>query len=299
MAYPNVFITIAPAEWRFPLHFALFQHWKHGEAYQHPQDLSKIQGLLTLHIHSVLTAVVEGFLRDKQRFDEMYEYVIRVEFQERGTLHLHVAAWAILHDHMDLRGNSQEGRWSEFIRVLSSYGFDHIDVQYGEGFLNYINGYTTKASDAMDFRLDQHAMPDASHQWRTCYRLLCNQVMCVPEIMAKIASLPLMVRSFHVEPVVAPTPKKDRDMAHTESGRQYLAYLAHWCGVGTMPLRVVSLSFMEWMRKYTHGAAGPPGWKWREVSEDLSIDLSIARGMHRRIDLSVCLPVDPSIGSTG
>ena len=43
MAYPNVFITIAPAEWRFPLHYALFQQWKHGEAYHHPQDLSKIQ----------------------------------------------------------------------------------------------------------------------------------------------------------------------------------------------------------------------------------------------------------------
>ena len=85
MAYPNVFITIAPAEWRFPLHYGLFQHWKHGEAYQHPQDLSKVQGLLTLHIHNVLTSVVEGFLKDKQRFDEMYEYVVRVEFQEMGN----------------------------------------------------------------------------------------------------------------------------------------------------------------------------------------------------------------------
>ena len=299
LAYPNVFITIAPAEWRFPLHYAIFQQWKHPEGHAHPQDLSRVQGLLTMHLHNVLTVVMSDLLRDQRWFEEVYEHVIRIEFQERGTLHLHVALWALLYDHVDLRGNSQEGRWSDFIRVLSSYGFDHIDVQYGEGFLNYINGYTSKASDAMDFRLDQHTMPGASHQWRTCYRLLCKQVICVPEIMATIASLPLMVRSFHVDPVVAPTPKKNRAMALTESGRQYLAYMQHWCGTGTMPLRVVSLSFMEWMRKYTHGAAGPLGWKWREVSEDLSIDLSIDRGMHRRIDLSVCLPVDPSIGSTG
>ena len=239
MAYPNVFITIAPAEWRFPLHYELFQFWKHPEAYQHPRDLSRVQGLLTMHLHNVLTAVLPGVLKDKEWFDEVYEYVIRVELQERGTLHLHIALWAILYEHVDLRGNSAEGRWSDFIRMLCSYGFDHIDVQYGEGFLNYINGYTVKASDAMDFRLDQHTMPGESHQWRTCYRLLCKQVVCVPEIMAKVASLPLMIRSFHVEPVVAPTPKKDRSMAHTESGRQYLAYLEHWCGTGSMPLRVV------------------------------------------------------------
>ena len=72
--------------------------------------------------------------------------------------------------------------------------------------------------------------------------LFLHQVICVPEIMAKIASLALMIRSFQVEPIVAPTPKKDRAMAHTQSGRQYLAYLHHWCGEGTMPLRVVSLS---------------------------------------------------------
>ena len=109
--------------------------------------------------------------------------------------------------------------------MLSSYGFDTIDVQYGEGFLNYINGYTSKASDAMDFRLDQHAMPDASAQWRTCYRLLCKQVTCVPEIMAKIASLPLVIRSFNVEPVATPTPKRDKYMSVTQARRQHVAYL--------------------------------------------------------------------------
>ena len=129
-------------------------------------------------------------------------------------------------------------------------------MQYGEGFLNYINGYTAKASDAMDFRLDQHTASEVSYQWRMCYRLLCKQVVCVPEIMAKFASLPLMIRSFQVEPLVAPTPNRGRTMAHTEGGRQYQAYLKHWCGESVMSLRVVSLSFINWKRKYTHGATG-------------------------------------------
>ena len=123
--------------------------------------------------------------------------------------------------------------------MLCSYGFDHIDVQYGEGILSSINGYVSKASDAMNVRLDQHSLPDASAQWRTCCRLLRKQVTCVPEIMAKIASLPLMIRSFNVEPIVAPTPKSGKDLSLTQTGRQYQAYLEHWCGHGSMPLRMV------------------------------------------------------------
>ena len=81
-----------------------------------------------MHLHNVLTEVIGGILKDKQWFDEVYEYATRVEFQQRGTLHLHIAAWAIVRDDVDLRGNSAEGRWSSFVRMLSSYGLDHNDV---------------------------------------------------------------------------------------------------------------------------------------------------------------------------
>ena len=36
LAYPNVFITIAPAEWRFPLHQAIFDRWKHVRGSRSP-----------------------------------------------------------------------------------------------------------------------------------------------------------------------------------------------------------------------------------------------------------------------
>ena len=35
----------------------------------------------------------------------------------------------------------------------------HIDVQWTTGRLNYINGYTTKAQDSMDFRFDSETGP--------------------------------------------------------------------------------------------------------------------------------------------
>ena len=50
LAYPNVFITIAPAEWVFPIHFPLFHAWKKpADCPTHPRNLSDLQGPLTLH----------------------------------------------------------------------------------------------------------------------------------------------------------------------------------------------------------------------------------------------------------
>jgi len=228
---------------------------------------------MTMHLHNVLISFLIGMLADTVWFEKVFEYVIRVEFQQRGTLHLHLALWAFTYPHQDLRGNSKEKRFSPFIRMLCSYGFDHVDVQYGEGFLNYINGYTAKASDAMNFRLDQHTTPGASHQWRTCYRLLCKHVMCVPEIMARFASLPLMVRSFHVEALVAPIPRKDRDMTQTLAGRRYLAYLKLWGGDGSIPLLTITSSFLQWCRKHTLGAEGP---RLRHSDRTLAIGVRFA-----------------------
>ena len=112
-------------------------------------------------------------------FSHIFEHVIRFEFQGRGTLHIHIALWAIVAAGQELRGTSGQTT-SEFIRFLEREGFASIDVQYGEGFLNYINGYTAKASDALDFRLKEHLAKDGSHRWRMTYRLMCKQALCAP-----------------------------------------------------------------------------------------------------------------------
>ena len=97
LAYPNVFITIAPAEWEFPLHIPLFHAWKKPVDFPtNPRDLSDVQGPLTLHIYNVLMAVVTQLLGSDEFFDKVWEHVIRGEFQGRGTLHIHIALWAIV-----------------------------------------------------------------------------------------------------------------------------------------------------------------------------------------------------------
>ena len=85
----------------------------------------------------------------------MANYVLRVEFQGRGTLHVHCALWAVLYPNKDLRGTTGKRHDSPLVRYLTELGFESIDVQYGEGYLNYINGYVAKASDAMDFRIQE------------------------------------------------------------------------------------------------------------------------------------------------
>ena len=73
---------------------------------------------------------------------------------------MHIAAWAICYDEVDLRGTTGKYHQSPLISYLEGLGFQSIDVQYGVGFLNYINGYTSKSMDALDFRMTEHVDMD-------------------------------------------------------------------------------------------------------------------------------------------
>ena len=91
---PNLFFTVAPAEWKFPLH--------DGVLGEHKQDgaLSDVQSLVTLHVYQCMAEIIKKVLLSKQLanhvvtgIDEVYDYSMRFEFQSRGTLHVHVVAW--------------------------------------------------------------------------------------------------------------------------------------------------------------------------------------------------------------
>ena len=58
--------------------------------------MTDFQGPMTLDIYRVLMETMQELLVSNEFFDEIYEYAIRVEFQGRGTLHIHVVAWAII-----------------------------------------------------------------------------------------------------------------------------------------------------------------------------------------------------------
>ena len=88
----------------------------------------------------------------------------------------------------------------------------HIDVQW-KGRLNYINGYTTKSHDAMDFRLgSEFTDSPANDRWPTTYRLLCRKTVCIPEVALWFHEAEPMVRSFRIwkwyAPIAWPCDKK-------------------------------------------------------------------------------------------
>ena len=248
LAYPNVFITIAPAEWVFPIHFPLFHAWKKpADCPTHPRNLSDLQGPLTLHIYNVLMAVVTQLLSADEFFEKVWEHVIRVEFQGRGTLHIHIALWAMVRSAVDLRGRTGQSHNSPLIHFLESIGFQRVDVQYGEGFLNYINGYTAKCSDSLDFRLNEHVRQGENSKWRMAYRMLCKYSPCIPEVFCHFASLPLMKRSFQIDVVFAPIQRVDTDMDSNNSLLLYKAYLdSHQ--LGGCSFYEVHAAFLDWCR---------------------------------------------------
>ena len=99
---------------------------------------------MTLDLYRKLVETMKDLLNTKDQanefFEEVHDYCIRVEFHGRGTLHIHVVAWAILHTGVEIAGNVVKKRWSPFE--------SNVDVAIG-AYHNYISGYISKASDAM------------------------------------------------------------------------------------------------------------------------------------------------------
>jgi len=248
LAYPNVFLTIAPCEWKFPLLYALFEQHKFPRDGPKFERLSELGGPLALHLYNVLHVVVQGLMKSTEFWRSIENYVLRVEFQGRGTLHVHIALWALLHPDIDLRGTTGQATDSRLLAYLTSLGFESIDIQYGEGYLNYINGYLGKASDALDFRLREHLRAGESHRWRMTYRILCKSSPCVPEIYVDWSGLPLIRRSFQVAEVYPPVPRPNMDLRQNDSYKLYAHYLKS--AVETDGVQRLSCSFLVYARRF-------------------------------------------------
>ena len=139
-------------------------------------------------------------------FEKVAEYVIRTEFQGMGTLHVHIAMWALLRD-LSIAGTSGKVHHSDLIKLLESHGFSTVDIQIGSGHLNYIIGYTAKAHDSLDFRVSELASAGGNSRWKMTYRLLCKSSPCVPEVYCDFAGLQMMQRSFYKDKLFAIVPK--------------------------------------------------------------------------------------------
>ena len=86
--YPNIFVTIAPSEERVRKHTGMFA------GYTTNDRLGSATGPLCLHLDTVFKKQLPGL--PSPFFGHIYEWALRVEFQGRGTLHVHLAMWALL-----------------------------------------------------------------------------------------------------------------------------------------------------------------------------------------------------------
>ena len=126
--------------------------------------------------------------------------------------------------HERVRGQQATSPFHAYMEKLFNC---HVDVQWTTGRLNYINGYTTKAQDSMDFRLDNTNTEghDKHARWLTVYRLLCKKTVCIPEVALWFYEAEPMVRNFRIGKCYAPAPWAD-DRKSNDSERLYECYLA-------------------------------------------------------------------------
>ena len=188
-AFPNFFLTIAPAEWRFPLPYFLVPY---------KQCLFACAYILALHMYYLVRCFWK-FLSNKwgHRYFVVFEYVMKTEYQGRGTPHWHIAAWISCFGVLDgLRGRTGTAVVSAFVQFLAFVFCCEIDVQIGNGRLNYINGYVSKDHDSVDVGLGEYVQKNATSPWLAAYRLLSKSSPCIPEVAIRMAQLSEFERSY-------------------------------------------------------------------------------------------------------
>ena len=256
---PNLFFTIAPAEWKFVLNAGM-QEWR-----RRTNTLSDGQAVTTLHMYNAIGAILQDtFLRRGQRakgdplfdagVDEVHEWSLRWEYQGRGTLHAHVVAWVTYSEArvgfggpQSLSGKSSDrpADKSLLVQYLEGLFNASVDVQCGGGsacLLRYVAGYVSKASDALAFKSKEW---QGQSTWRQTYRLLCKRAPLQPEMAIEFAGLPLMKASFRGETIYAPIPGSQ---AKNSSRDQYAGFLKRAACVDS--LLGEKQCFLEWAREH-------------------------------------------------
>ena len=120
---------------------------------------------------------------DGKFFKSVDDYCIRVEFQGRGTLHVHACVWATFQDEHEgtfqgkhlMQGTSKSGRTSKLVEHLECMFNASVDVQVDDGtghaLLAYVTGYASKASDSLQFKSQEYAAKVGQcNKWLCTYR---------------------------------------------------------------------------------------------------------------------------------
>ena len=248
--FPNLFATVGPAEWSFPLHAAVF-----ADDAERAESPSGNQAVLTLHIYNALKAFFEDLFSDSGQLAELGiakvdEWVLRFEFQKRGTVHVHVLAWVLYlegRSGAELNGRSGEEHDSPLVELLERWFSSSADVQASVGsacLLRYVAGYVSKSHDSLNFSRDakEHGgSGDKRSRWLQVFRMLRKRCLMWQEISLDMAGLPLLRASFTGERVYAPIPGS---AAQNRSRFTYQAFLDAKAESSRC------MSYIQWVRKY-------------------------------------------------
>ena len=234
--FPSVFLTIAPAEWKFPLHVPVIAGW----------PLSQAQIFLTLHFYTCLKEGLEKLMRGEfpsatTGLGAITDWVFRFEFQSRGTLHVHVLVWAeIVKPAAELSGRTGKAHNSTLVKLLEDLFSSSVDVQIthtSQCLLQYVAGYVSKASDALPLAQTQDQGTSA---WRHVYRLLSKSLPLWQELALELAGKHLIVSSFaglHIHLILPGHGGRGK------SGLLYQAYLRRTSGL--------DLAYFTWLRGHS------------------------------------------------
>ncbi len=119
--------------------------------------------IMALHMYYLVRSIW-GMLSNKfgTRFFIVLEYTMKTEYQGRGTPHWHIAAWVVCFGHISLLAGRSHKIISSFAKFLELVFRCEIDVQVGNGRLNYINGYVSKDHDSVDVALGEYVQKGAT-----------------------------------------------------------------------------------------------------------------------------------------
>ena len=81
-----------------------------------------------------------------------------------------------------------------------------VDVQIGNGRINYINGYVSKDHDSVDVGLGEYIQKESCSPWLATYRLLSKSSPGLPEVAIRMASLSEFDRSYSHVLLYPPQP---------------------------------------------------------------------------------------------
>ena len=213
---------------------------------------------MALHMY-YLVRCVWSFLANRfgHKYFLVYEWCMKTEYQSRGTPHWHFCAWVVSFVPLrDLDGRTDKAAAlagyvvSAFVKYLALLFRCEIDVQTGNGRVNYISGYVAKDHDSVDVGLGEYVQKNAVTSWLAAYRLLTKSAPCLPEVAIRMAQLSEFDRSYSHVLLYPPQPSamlESRAVDANFSAHMYQTYLldnrrAVAAGVS------IAVSFLVWHR---------------------------------------------------